>query len=121
MKRVDDDRGRETKPEASEGPRTKRQKVDEQNDTSKGVGCADASLSTGSSGSMARVSKRESRVRLPDKILKYLNDEPMPEVIWWMPDGNGFAYNVETVQEKFLDKCFGGTKLTSFVRSLNRW
>jgi HSF-type DNA-binding len=61
------------------------------------------------------------RVRLPEKLLKYLNHEPMPDVIWWMPDGNGFAYNIETVQEKFLDICFQGTKLSSFVRSLNRW
>ena len=61
------------------------------------------------------------RIRLPDKLLKFLNDEPMPEVIWWMPDGNGFAYNAQTVQTKFLDKCFKGTKLSSFVRSLNRW
>ena len=61
------------------------------------------------------------RVRLPDKLLKHLNGEPMPDVIWWMPDGNGFAYNIGKVQNEFLDKHFGGTKLASFVRSLNRW
>lgn len=61
------------------------------------------------------------RMRLPEKLLKYLNDEPVPDVVWWMPDGNGFAYNIDTVQTGFLDKFFRGTKLTSFVRSLNRW
>ena len=61
------------------------------------------------------------RTRLPEKLLKFLNDEPVPDVVWWMPDGNGFAYNIERVQAEFLDKHFRGTKLTSFVRSLNRW
>lgn len=61
------------------------------------------------------------RTRLPEKLLKFLNDEPVPDVVWWMPDGNGFAYNVERVQVEFLDRHFRGTKLTSFVRSLNRW
>ena len=69
--------------------------------------------------------KVKSRVILTPQhaksLLKVLNEGFKPDVIWWMPDGNGFAYNVETVQEDFLDKCFKGTKLTSFVRSLNRW
>ena len=61
------------------------------------------------------------RVRLPDKLLGLLNGRPMPNVFWWMPDGNGFAYNIENVQSEFLDKHFSKTKVTSFVRSLNRW
>ena len=61
------------------------------------------------------------RVRLPDKLLKHLNGDPMPDVFWWMPGGDGFAYNIGRVQAEFLDVHFSGTKLASFVRSLNRW
>ena len=61
------------------------------------------------------------RVRLPDKLLKHLNGEPMTDVFWWLPGGDGFAYNVGRVQAEFLDVHFSGTKLASFVRSLNRW
>ena len=69
----------------------------------------------------ARSRQSSGRVRLPDKLLKLLNDESKPDVFWWMPDGNGFAYNTEKVQEQFLDVHFSGTKLSSFVQSLNRW
>jgi HSF-type DNA-binding len=130
MKNEDDDRKREPKraPDtdgkacASESPSRKRPKTD--------VGAANDSIvdaaGRGSSMTRAYSTNRDcgpggGRVRLPEKLLKYLNDEPMPDVIWWMPDGNGFAYNIETVQKKFLDICFHGTKLSSFVRSLNRW
>jgi hypothetical protein len=65
--------------------------------------------------------KTGGRERLPDKLLKYLNEEPLPGVIWWMQDGNGFALCCETIQAGLLDPFFKGTKLTSFVRSLNRW
>lgn len=61
------------------------------------------------------------RVRLPDKLLKHLNEASMPDVFWWMPGGDGFAYNIGRVQAEFLDVHFSGTKLASFVRSLNRW
>lgn len=61
------------------------------------------------------------RVRLPDKLMEILNKEFAPDVMWWQPDGECFAFDSETVQKKILDVWFRGTKLSSFIRSLNRW
>jgi len=61
------------------------------------------------------------RVRLPDKLIEILNKDFAPEVIWWQPDGECFAFDSNKVQEKILDVWFRGTKLSSFIRSLNRW
>lgn len=61
------------------------------------------------------------RIRLPDKLIEYLNNEVETEVLWWQPDGDGFAFDSTTVQTGFLDKHFEGTKLISLIRSLNRW
>ena len=61
------------------------------------------------------------RVRLPDKLVEILNKEFAPQVIWWQPDGECFAFDASQVQEQILDVWFRGTKLTSFIRSLNRW
>ncbi|CAB9500924.1 shock factor protein [Seminavis robusta] len=67
------------------------------------------------------VLNKKGRARLPDKLMDYLNNEELNGVIWWNPDGTSFALNSQTAQEKFLDVHFRGTKLTSFIRSLNRW
>ncbi|CAB9497715.1 shock factor protein 3 [Seminavis robusta] len=64
---------------------------------------------------------KKGRARLPDKLMDHLNNEELNEVIWWLPDGASFAMDSKTVQESFLDVHFRGTKLTSFIRSLNRW
>ena len=61
------------------------------------------------------------RVRLPDKLMEILNKEFAPQVMWWQPDGECFAFDSKTVQKKILDVWFRGTKLSSFIRSLNRW
>ena len=61
------------------------------------------------------------RVRLPDKLMEILMKDFEPQTIWWQPDGECFAFNSENVQKKVLDVWFRGTKLTSFIRSLNRW
>ena len=61
------------------------------------------------------------RIRLPDKLMEYLSKKVLPDTLWWQPDGDGFAFNTDNIQTDFLDKHFRGTKLTSFIRSLNRW
>lgn len=66
-------------------------------------------------------SRRQKRERLPEKLWKHLCVKPIPDTLWWMTDGNGFAFNTENVQVGLLDPFFKGTKLTSFIRSLNRW
>ena len=63
---------------------------------------------------------KSGRVRLPDKLMEYLNKEAS-EALYWMPDGESFALDTETAQEKLLDKFFSGTKLSSFLRSISRW
>ena len=65
--------------------------------------------------------KGGARIRLPDKLMEYLNNEVEKDVLWWQPDGDGFAFDSKTMQARFLDKHFEGTKLKSFIRSLNRW
>jgi HSF-type DNA-binding len=61
------------------------------------------------------------RIRLPDKLMEFLTKSALPDVLYWREDGKSFAFDTDTVQEKLLDKYFGGSKLASFVRSLNRW
>lgn len=67
------------------------------------------------------VLKSKNRHRLPDKIMRCLCDGIEPDVLWWSPHENGFTVDADTVQEKLLDVHFRGTKLSSLVRSLNRW
>jgi hypothetical protein len=64
---------------------------------------------------------RGGRIRLPDKLMEFLQKAVLPDVLYWREDGNSFSFDTNTVQEKLLDKFFCGSKLTSFARSLNRW
>jgi len=61
------------------------------------------------------------RVRLPDKLMEYLNKEVAPQVLYWQTGGESFSFDSKTAQTELLDKYFNGTKLSSFTRSLNRW
>jgi HSF-type DNA-binding len=64
---------------------------------------------------------KKGRARLPDKLMDHLDNRGLDDVIWWLPDGSSFAMDSKTAQEQFLDVHFRGTKLASFIRSLNRW
>ncbi|CAB9512306.1 transcription factor [Seminavis robusta] len=64
---------------------------------------------------------RSGRIRLPDKLMQYLNNGVAPASLFWQPDGQGFSIDCEKVQKDLLDKYFHGTKLSSFLRSMNRW
>ncbi|CAB9499203.1 expressed unknown protein [Seminavis robusta] len=61
------------------------------------------------------------RVRLPDKLMEYLNKDVAPEALYWMPDGDSFALDTEKAPAQVLTKYFSGTKMTSFLRSISRW
>lgn len=61
------------------------------------------------------------RIRLPDKLMEYLDKEVLPDTLWWHPGGDCFVFDAEKIQATFLNKYFRGTKLKSFIRSLNRW
>ena len=69
---------------------------------------------------VAAKSGHGARIRLPDKLMEYLNGQVEPDVLWWQND-EGFAFDSTRVQTDFLDKHFEKTKLKSFIRSLNRW
>ena len=64
---------------------------------------------------------RSGRIRLPDKLIEYLSNDVCPEVLYWHASGESFSFDSKTAQTELLDKFFNGSKLTSFVRSLNRW
>ena len=57
---------------------------------------------------------------LPETLMKLLNDEVAADAIWWLPCGKAFAVNPETAPTKIFDIYFNGTKLSSFVRQLNK-
>jgi HSF-type DNA-binding len=61
------------------------------------------------------------RIRLPDKLMEYLDKEVLPNTLRWLPGGESFVFDTEKIQSTFLDKHFRATKLKSFIRSLNRW
>lgn len=60
-------------------------------------------------------------MRLPDKLMSYLNAEIAPECLYWNDGGDSFSVDISSVQAELLNKCFKGMKLSSFTRSLNRW
>lgn len=64
---------------------------------------------------------KSGRVRLPDKLMEYLNKEVASEALYWMPEGESFAFDTEKAPEQILNKFFSGTKLSSFLRSISRW
>ena len=64
---------------------------------------------------------KSGRVRLPDKLMEFLNKEVAPEALYWMPDGESFAIDTEKAQDQLLNQFFRGTKLSSFLRSISRW
>ena len=66
-------------------------------------------------------SRGKGRARLPEKLMEYLNSNVAPDVLWWLPGEEAFALDASRAQEELLDQYFRGTKLSSFIRSLNRW
>lgn len=66
-------------------------------------------------------SRGKGRARLPEKLMDYLDSEVNTDVMWWLPEGTAFAFESSRVQEEFLDSHLRGTKMSSFIRSLNRW
>ena len=66
-------------------------------------------------------SRGRGRARLPEKLMEHLNAEAAPDVLWWLPAEEAFAVESSRVQTELLDAHFRGTKLSSFIRSLNRW
>lgn len=84
---------------------------------------------TGTSKSVASVGNhmpsglilKSGRVRLPDRLMEYLNNDVAPEALFWMPEGESFAIDTEKASEQILNRYFSGTKVSSFLRSISRW
>jgi len=66
-------------------------------------------------------SRGRGRARLPEKLMGHLNAGVAPSALWWLPGEEAFAIDSSLVQTEVLDVYFRGTKLSSFIRSLNRW
>jgi len=58
----------------------------------------------------------------PQKIMEVLQQGLAPKAIYWLPEGEAIALNPDHFQDNdVISKHFRGNKLSSFVRSLNRW
>ena len=78
-------------------------------------------LRSSSEQSHTSKSRGRGRARLPEKLMEHLNAYAAPGVLWWLPGNESFAIESSRVQTELLDVHFRGTKLSSFIRSLNRW
>lgn len=54
------------------------------------------------------------------KMMTLLNDETAPEALWWMPGSVAFGLEPDLLSTQVLDKCFQGSKFTSFLRRLHK-
>lgn len=58
----------------------------------------------------------------PEKIMELLQGELAPNAIYWLPEGEAIAVDPDSFKDStVISKQFRGNKLSSFVRSLNRW
>lgn len=57
----------------------------------------------------------------PEKLMRLLDSEEAKDRMWWLPDGDGFAFRPDNFAETVLAQHFGGTRLESFTRKLNRY
>jgi hypothetical protein len=64
--------------------------------------------------------RKRERERLPDKLFKHLNSGSLDGIIWWVGTSN-WAIDTKIAQKQFLDIHLQGIKMSSFIRSLNRW
>ena len=58
----------------------------------------------------------------PKKIMELLQGDLAPTAIYWLPEGEAIAVDPDCFKDNtVISKQFRGNKLSSFVRSLNRW
>lgn len=58
----------------------------------------------------------------PEKIMELLLGGLAPNAIYWLPEGEAIAVDPDNFKDStIISKHFRGNKLSSFVRSLNRW
>ena len=58
----------------------------------------------------------------PEKIMELLQGDLAPNAIYWLPEGEAIAVDPDSFKDStVISKQFRGNKLSSFVRSLNRW
>ncbi|CAB9505231.1 HSF-type DNA-binding [Seminavis robusta] len=58
----------------------------------------------------------------PEKIMELLQKNMASNAIYWLPEGEAIAVDPDNFKDStVISKQFRGNKLSSFVRSLNRW
>jgi HSF-type DNA-binding len=58
----------------------------------------------------------------PEKIMELLQGNLASNAIYWLPEGEAIAVDPDSFKDSpAISKQFRGNKLSSFVRSLNRW
>jgi len=68
----------------------------------------------------SNLSKNTSRKTFPEKLYNLLQENNRPEIISWLPHGQGFKiYNRMDFERDLLSLYFGGIKFRSFQRQLN--
>lgn len=85
---------------------------------------ADAGKSKGSSKSKSKKGDHSGAktATFPEKIMEVLQGNLAPGAIYWLPEGEAIAVDPDSFKDNaIISKQFRGNKLSSFVRSLNRW
>lgn len=63
--------------------------------------------------------QNDSRIKFPEKLYNLLQQNNHPEIISWLPHGQGFKiYNRKVFERDLLSSSFGGIKFRSFQRQL---
>jgi hypothetical protein len=52
---------------------------------------------------------KTGRLRLPDKLMEFLNKNVAEEVLYWQTGGESFSVDASKAQKDLLDKHFSGT------------
>jgi len=64
-------------------------------------------------------SKDQQAFKLASTLMKLLDDESVPESLWWLDDEH-FAVDPKHFQAQVLDPHFRGTKYASFLRTMHK-
>ena len=57
--------------------------------------------------------------RIASTLMELLNDNSVPEALWWLDD-HTFAADPKFFQTQVLDPYFRGTKYASFLRTMHK-
>ena len=70
--------------------------------------------------SATKNSKQEMNAKFPHILYKLLEDETVPQAMWWLDGGKEFAINSDLFPKQVLDVYMNGTKFASWIRRLHK-